>query len=78
MSSLYDQDPKTIHMYEQEAVNFLMGSGQITHEDIDTTIENSNKYSLVKMTAINLFHTAKMRTWSDVQNIRAGKGDYLY
>lgn len=78
MPSLYNQDPKTINMYEQEAVDFLMSSKQITHEDISTTIENSNKYSLVKMTANNLFNVAKMRTWSDVQNTRSGRDDLLY
>ena len=61
-------------MYEQEAVNFLMESGQITRQDIQTTIEKSNKYNLVRMTAANLFNVAKMRTWSDVQNLRAEKG----
>jgi hypothetical protein len=73
MANLYAQDKKTILMYEQEALNFLMGSQQITHDDIETTIEKSPKYSLVQMTANNMFHTNKRLTWSDVENARKTK-----
>ena len=69
----YAQDKKTIFMYEQEALNFLMESQQITHDDIQTTIEQSPKYSLVQMTANNMFHTNKRLTWSDVENARKTK-----
>ena len=73
MANLYAQDKKTIFMYEQEALNFLMESQQITHDDIETTIEQSAKYSLVQMTANNMFHTNKRLTWSDVENARKTK-----
>jgi hypothetical protein len=73
MANLYAQDKKTIFMYEQEALNFLMESQQITHDDIQTTIEQSPKYSLVQMTANNMFHTNKRLTWSDVENARKTK-----
>jgi hypothetical protein len=71
MDNLYAQDKKTILMYEQEALNFLMEGKQITHDDIETTIEQSSKYSLVQMTANNMFHTNKRLTWSDVENKRS-------
>ncbi len=73
MANLYAQDKKTVMMYEQEALNFLMESQQITHDDIETTIEQSPKYSLVQMTANNMFHTNKRLTWSDVENARKTK-----
>lgn len=73
MANLYAQDKKTIFMYEQEALNFLMESQQITHDDIETTIEQSPKYPLVQMTANNMFHTNKRLTWSDVENARKTK-----
>ncbi len=73
MANLYAQDKQTILMYEQEALNFLMSSQQITHDDIQTTIEQSPKYSLVQMTANNMFHTNKRLTWSDVENARKTK-----
>jgi len=71
MDNLYSQDKKTIMMYEQEALNFLMESQQITQKDIEKTIEQSPKYPLVQMTANNMFHTNKRLTWSDEENKRS-------
>lgn len=73
MDDLYDQDPKTINTYEQEAVNFLMESRQVTYKDIQDTIETSAKYPLVQVTARNLYETRKRLIWSNAQNSRAPK-----